>query len=117
MQLERLRDNARPASILLKAISNQHRLMILCNLVERERCVSELEGLIGLSQSALSQHLARLRRDSLVKTRRCAQTIFYSLAGNEAKTVIEALCRIYRPSAKRVPYAASDEPRKTAAFG
>ena len=63
------------ASTLLKAMSNQHRLMILCQLVPGEKCVSELEEIIGLSQSALSQHLARLRRDNLVSTRREAQTI------------------------------------------
>ncbi|MBF0247557.1 MAG: helix-turn-helix transcriptional regulator [Alphaproteobacteria bacterium] len=87
--------NALRASTLLKAMSNQHRLMILCQLVPGEKCVSDLEEIIGLSQSALSQHLARLRRDNLVKTRREAQTIFYSLAGDEAGAVIETLYGLY----------------------
>ena len=76
MNLEKLQSNARQASILLKAMSNEHRLLILCQLVEGEKSVGELVRLVGLSQSALSQHLARLRRDSLVCTRRDAQTIY-----------------------------------------
>jgi DNA-binding transcriptional ArsR family regulator len=83
------------ASKLLKAMSNRHRLTILCQLVQREMCVGELEAVVGLSQSALSQHLARLRRDALVKTRRAAQTIYYSLAGAEASAVIQTLYDLY----------------------
>ncbi|MEO5375796.1 MAG: metalloregulator ArsR/SmtB family transcription factor [Alphaproteobacteria bacterium] len=95
MELERLQHNARRASTLLKAMSNEHRLLILCQLLHEERSVGELERLIGLSQSALSQHLARLRRDNLVSTRRAAQTIYYSLSGNEASAVIETLYDLY----------------------
>lgn len=95
LDLEQLQDNARRASTLLKAMSNEHRLLILCQLSKGEKSVGELERLIGLSQSALSQHLARLRRDELVKTRRCAQTIFYSLRGEEASQVIETLYGLY----------------------
>jgi len=94
-QLEKMKSNAFRASSLLKAMSNQHRLMILCQLSPGEKCVSELEDLIDLSQSALSQHLARLRRDNLVKTRRQAQTIYYSLDGEEANTVISVLYKLY----------------------
>ncbi|NQU57120.1 MAG: winged helix-turn-helix transcriptional regulator [Rhodospirillales bacterium] len=95
MDLERIQENAKRASTLLKAMSNQHRLMILCQLVPGEKCVGELELIVGLSQSALSQHLARLRRDNLVATRREAQTIHYSLAGDEASAVIETLYGLY----------------------
>ena len=95
MELEILQDRAAVASKLLKAMSNQHRLMILCQLVQGERNVGELEAIVGLSQSALSQHLARLRRDALVKTRRSAQTIYYSLAGEEASAVIRTLYDLY----------------------
>ena len=95
MDQEVLHANARHASGLLKAMSNQHRLLILCQLVAGEKCVGELERLVGLSQSAMSQHLSRLRRDKLVKTRRQAQTIYYSLAGDEARSVLEALYAIY----------------------
>lgn len=95
VDIQQLQDNARKASILLKAMSNEHRLLILCQLLHGEKSVGELERLIGLSQSALSQHLARLRRDSLVKTRRQAQTIFYSVAGHEASAVISTLYGLY----------------------
>lgn len=79
------------ASALLKAMGNKHRLMILCHLSETEACVSALEKVVGLSQSALSQHLAKLRNENLVKTRRHAQTIYYSLSGPVASEVIKAL--------------------------
>lgn len=95
MELERLKESARHASSLLKAMSNEHRLLILCQLLHTERSVGQLERLIGLSQSALSQHLARLRRDKLVKTRRVAQTIYYSLEGEEASAVIDTLYGLY----------------------
>jgi len=95
MELEKLQESARRASTLLKAMSNEHRLMILCQLSQGERSVGEMERLIGLSQSALSQHLARLRRDGLVHTRRQAQTIFYSLSGDEAEAVINTLYGLY----------------------
>jgi len=95
MQVEKLQDSARRASALLKAMANEHRLMILCQLLPGEKSVGELERVIGLSQSALSQHLARLRRDRLVTTRRQAQTIFYSLSGAEARAVIGTLYGLY----------------------
>lgn len=95
MDLETLQENARRATALLRAMGNPHRLMILCQILGGEKNVSELERLIGLSQSALSQHLARLRRDRLVQTRRSAQTIFYSLAGEEAKAVLSTLYSLY----------------------
>ena len=87
--------SARRASTLLKAMSNERRLLILCHLAEGERSVGELETLVGLSQSALSQHLARLRRDRLVRTRRAAQSIIYSLDGTEALAIMDALTRLY----------------------
>lgn len=95
MDVEDLKQNAERASELLKAMSNEKRLMILCYLAEGEKAVGEMERLIGLSQSALSQHLARLRRDGLVKTRRSSQTIYYSLAGGEAAAVMGTLHSIY----------------------
>lgn len=95
VDLETLQENARRATALLRAMGNPHRLMILCQILNGEKNVSELERLIGLSQSALSQHLARLRRDRLVQTRRAAQTIFYSLAGEEAKAVLSTLYSLY----------------------
>lgn len=90
-----LQDKARNASALLKAMSNEYRLLILCNLLGGERSVGSLEQVVGLSQSALSQHLARLRRDDLVRTRRVAQTIYYSLKGDEVARVLETLYDLY----------------------
>ena len=95
MELDHLEQKAEQASTLLKAMSNQSRLLILCQLNEGEKSVGELERIVGLSQSALSQHLARLRRDKLVQTRREAQTIFYSLHGDEALRVIKTLYGLY----------------------
>ncbi|MEK9670916.1 MAG: metalloregulator ArsR/SmtB family transcription factor [Rhodospirillaceae bacterium] len=95
MPLRKVHQNLDPASTLLKAMVNAHRLNVLCLLSQGGKNVEELEGIIGLSQSALSQHLARLRRDGLVKTRREAQTIGYSLAGDEALTLMHSLAGIY----------------------
>lgn len=82
-------------SRLLKALANQKRLQILYLLREGEKNVGELERLIDLSQSALSQHLARLRTDGIVQTRRDAQTIYYSLSCDKAKSLIEATHTLY----------------------
>ncbi|MQX34905.1 ArsR/SmtB family transcription factor [Roseospira navarrensis] len=103
--LELLQEKARNASTLLKAMSNEYRLLILCQLVGQERSVGELERVVGLSQSALSQHLARLRRDDLVKTRRVAQTIYYSLKGSEVSAVLDTLYGIYCAPAAAHPEA------------
>ena len=84
------------ASRLLKAMSNESRLVVLSTLAQDgEASVGALEPAVGLSQSALSQHLARLRRDGLVTTRRDAQTIYYSLASDEVRTVLTALSDLY----------------------
>ncbi|MDP7460339.1 MAG: metalloregulator ArsR/SmtB family transcription factor [Alphaproteobacteria bacterium] len=91
MNLAVMQDNARDASRVLKAMANERRLLILCHLSEGESSVGELESLLGISQSALSQHLARLREDGLVTPRRAAQNIYYSLQGEEACSIIELL--------------------------
>jgi DNA-binding transcriptional ArsR family regulator len=83
------------ASTLLKSMANENRLLILCQLVEGEKSVTALQGRLPLSQSALSQHLAVLRRDGLVKTRRAAQSIYYSLASPEAEAVLSTLYDLY----------------------
>lgn len=95
MDHTRMAAAARQAEALLKALANRHRLMILCQLVEGEKSVGELAATIELSQSALSQHLARLRADGLVGTRRASQSIYYRLEGTEAEQVIRALYDIY----------------------
>ena len=75
-----LQKNAVHVTALLKAIANPARLVILCQLVEGERSVGALERAVGLSQSAISQHLAVLRRGDVVTSRREGQTVFYTLA-------------------------------------
>ena len=91
------------ATELLKALANPHRLMIVCRLVEGERSVGELAAALGLRDSTVSQHLAVLRRERLVRARRDAQTIWYSLASKPARAVLETLFRIYcaPPSPRR----------------
>ncbi len=83
--------HAEAASGLLKALANPNRLMLLCMLVEGERSVSDLNQNVWLSQSALSQHLAKLRQEALVETRRDGQNIFYRIVDGPALKVVEAL--------------------------
>ena len=86
---------AAEAEEFLKALANRHRLMILCELHKGEHSVTKLQEAIGLSQSSLSQHLARLREDEFVKTRREAQTIYYSLANANVSRVIGLLYELF----------------------
>jgi len=95
MNVEELQKKADSAATLLKALANKHRLMILCELHKGERSVTALQKAIGLSQSSLSQHLARLREDELVVTRRESQAIFYSLGSNDVSKVISVLYELY----------------------
>lgn len=93
--MEEMGANAQKACALLKSMANESRLMILCQLAEKEMSVGELLKSIPLSQSALSQHLSMLRRENIVSTRREAQSIKYSLASDEARVLIDALYELY----------------------
>ncbi|MGI9261064.1 MAG: ArsR/SmtB family transcription factor [Woeseiaceae bacterium] len=95
LPMDQMKIHATDAARLMKALGNESRLMILCTLAEGERSVGELNEIIPLSQSALSQQLARLRKQELVATRRESQTIFYSLAEGPADKVIHLLHDIY----------------------
>lgn len=95
--LARFEEGAAEASALLKALSNENRLMILCQLGDGELQVSELLARLSLSQSALSQHLARLREDGLVAARRDGVAIFYRIENAAALKVIAVLAEIYCP--------------------
>jgi DNA-binding transcriptional ArsR family regulator len=95
MDFDTMQRNATDAVTLLKGLANESRLMIMCVLTEGEVSVGELNKRIELSQSALSQHLAILRDQGLVKTRRESQTIYYSLAETPAMNVIELLHNVY----------------------
>ncbi len=88
-------DNAEAASRLLKSIANGHRLMILCLLLDKELTVGELNDQVPLSQSALSQHLAVLRKEGLVTTRKEAQMVWYQLASPEVEKILSTLHQIY----------------------
>src|SRR5690606_12900637 len=85
MQIETMQGAADRACELLKAMANRHRLLILCQLVERERSVGELAELLGIRDSGVSQHLTLLRKDGLVSARREGQTIWYALASKEVR--------------------------------
>ena len=75
----------------MKALANEKRLMLLCILSEGEYSVTELEAILGIRQPALSQQLARLRKDNFVKTRRDGKAIYYSLASEEAREIMEVV--------------------------
>jgi DNA-binding transcriptional ArsR family regulator len=95
-ELSRMMKNARAASGFLKALAHENRLLLLCLLSERERSVTELEELLSLRQTTVSQQLARLRLDGLVTTRRDGKTVYYSLADTNTlkfvKVIYEMFC-------------------------
>ena len=103
--LDAMHAHAGEATRLLKALANEKRLQVLCLLAGGERSVGEMQGLLDMGQSALSQHLAVLRDEDLVRTRREAQTIFYALAPGPAEAVIRTLhgsyCTPRRPGRPR----------------
>lgn len=95
--IEMMKQNAAEAAKLMRVLGNDSRLLILCYLDGKELSVSELNRCLDLSQSALSQHLAVLRRDGLVRTRRESQTIYYSLNGTTAIRIIRTLHEMFCP--------------------
>lgn len=95
IDLEAMRGAAGEASDLLKSLANPHRLLILCQLTHGERSVGELASFLNIRDTAVSQHLALLRREGRVSTRRDGQTIFYALADNPAQEILALLARIY----------------------
>jgi len=100
MNMQELKASSAEAEDLLKALANSHRLMILCELKDGERSVSALEQVVPLAQSALSQHLAKLREGGFVITRREAQTIYYSLSDARVARLIEVLHELFCAPAK-----------------
>jgi DNA-binding transcriptional ArsR family regulator len=95
MNLNALQSRAEAVEALLKSVGNRNRLIVLCELSKGERSVGALQQALGLSQSALSQHLARLRLDGVVATRREQQTIHYSLASEKVARLIGLLDELY----------------------
>jgi DNA-binding transcriptional ArsR family regulator len=98
IDIAQMRGAAESAARMLKSLSNDHRLMILCLLSEGEMSVGQISQYIDLDQSPLSQHLARLRSEGLVKTRKVSQTVYYSLDSSEARAIIETLYKLYCPT-------------------
>ncbi len=86
---------AAKASELMKTLGHKDRLMVLCHLSSGEKSVGELARLLGIPQSPLSQHLARMRKEKLVTTRREAQTIYYAIASQEAARMVQLMHEIY----------------------
>lgn len=97
LDITQFQASAGAAAKLLRALANERRLMILCQLTEGERSVGELLPLVGLSQSALSQHLAVLREEGIVATRREAQVVRYRIADPAALKVVSTLAEIFCP--------------------
>ena len=92
-----MESSAAQAELLLSLLANRHRLMVMCHLIDGTKTVGELLERSTVSQSALSQHLAKLREASLVTTRRDGQKIVYSIASSGAQRLIETLCDLYSP--------------------
>ena len=100
MNIKELTSRSEDVAELLKVVANSHRLLILCELNNGERTVSALEAVVPLSQSALSQHLAKLREAGVVATRRKAQSIYYSLADPRVASLITTLYELFCTPAK-----------------
>ena len=95
MKMKQMQVQAAKVSAILKVLAHPKRLLILCQLVERERAVGELAELLGSREAAVSQQLTLLRKDNLVKTRREGRSIFYSLARDDIKSLIGFLYDTY----------------------
>ncbi len=93
--MAQMSEAADKASALMRTLGHKGRLLILCQLTSGERSVGELSDSLNIPQSPLSQHLARMRKEGLVQTRRQAQSIYYSLKANEAGKIIECLYELY----------------------
>ena len=106
MDIADMQENAKRATALLKSMANESRLLILCQLSQKEMSVGEMAEYIPLSQSALSQHLSILRREGLVKTRRSSQYVHYSLDSEEVKAVIGVLYEHFCAACEDVAQAA-----------
>jgi DNA-binding transcriptional ArsR family regulator len=90
-------ESASRAATLLRLLGNEKRLMVLCQLADGELSVGALQARVGLSQSALSQHLALLREQGVVATRRESQTVYYRIADHAALRIIETLAELFCP--------------------
>lgn len=95
LDLSQITKQSARAAELLKLLSNQHRLLILCHLIDGELCVSDLEQRLAISQSSLSQHLARLREQNIVEFRKQSTTVYYRLADPNVEKVLGTVYEIF----------------------
>ena len=95
MDVSQIAGRADAAANLLKVLSNAQRLLILCHLCEGELSVGALEARMGMRQPHLSQHLARMRRDGIVKARRSSRSVFYSIGNGEAAAILKVLYQVF----------------------
>ena len=95
MDLDKMQESAKTASELLKLLGHPDRLMVLCQLKTGEQSVGQLSESVGIKQSALSQHLARMRHLGVVDSRRDAQTIYYSISGEKVTKVVSLMYELY----------------------
>ena len=95
LDLKHMAESASRASSLMKTLGHKDRLMILCHLAMGEKSVGQIAELLEISQSPLSQHLSRMRKEGLVETRREAQSIFYTLKSGEAARIVEVLYELF----------------------
>jgi ArsR family transcriptional regulator, virulence genes transcriptional regulator len=114
MNIEAMEAAADRASNLLKALANRHRLMIICQLVDAEQSVGDLAAFLGIRESTVSQHLALLRKDGLVETRRDGQTIWYRISSGPAREVVKTLYRVF---CAKTPACQPKSPGKNATSG
>jgi len=94
-KLEALSKNASKAEVMLKLLANKNRLMILCHLLKGEMSVGQLSEAVGLSQSALSQHLAKMRENNLVAANKRGKTVLYYISNHEVEAILSTLYLIY----------------------
>ncbi len=95
MSIDVMKKNALNAEKMLKLLASSKRLLILCNLLRKECSVNELSKLVDLSQSALSQHLAKMRNEGLVSTHKQGTTIYYRISKPEVEAILSTLYLIY----------------------
>jgi DNA-binding transcriptional ArsR family regulator len=95
LNVNEMRKNVENSSAFLKLLSNPTRLLILCNLIESERCVGDLEKDLNISQSALSQHLSKMRDKGIVKSEKQGQHVFYSISDSDVVDIINVLYKLF----------------------
>ena len=95
MDLEKMQESAKVATDMLKLLGHPDRLMVLCQLKTGEQSVGQLAANLDIKQSPLSQHLARMRHEGVVTSRREAQTIYYSIAAKEVESIVTVLYELY----------------------